>query len=60
MPSSMTMGQVAVQDPVYTVRVTVELPVQVSIRAVTIARIIRTASSSSSSNSQVIRASQSS
>ena len=64
MPSGMTMGQVVVQDPVYTARVTMELPVQVSIRAVIITRIIRTVkgvtTNSSSSSGRVIRASQNS
>ena len=64
MPSGMTMGQVAVQDPVYTVQVTMELPVQVSIRAVIITRIIRTVkgvtTNSSSNSGRVIRASQNS
>ena len=64
MPSGMTMGQVAVRDPVYTARVTMELPVQVSIRAVIITRIIRTVkgvtTNSSSSSGRVIRASQNS
>ena len=58
MLSGMITDQVAVQDPVSTGRITMELPVEVAIRAVTITRIIRTASSSS--NSQVIRASQNS
>ena len=41
MPSGMTVGQVVAQDPVSMGRVTMELPVQVSIRAVIITRIIR-------------------
>ena len=42
MPSDMTVGQVVAQDPVSMGRVTMELPVQVSIRAIIITRIIRT------------------
>ena len=65
MPSGMTVGQVVAQDPVSMGRVTMELPVQVSIRAVIITRIIRadkgvTTNSSSSSSGRVIRASQNS
>ena len=40
--SGMITDQVAVQDPVSMGRATMELPVQVSIRAVTTTRIIRT------------------
>ena len=64
MPSGMTAGQVAVQDPVSMGRVTMELPVQVSIRAVIIITIIRAVkgvtTNSSSSSGRVIRASQNS
>ena len=64
MPSGMTVGQVVAQDPVSMGRVTMELPVQVSIRAVIITRIIRAVkgvtTNSSSSNGRVIRASQNS
>ena len=64
MPSGMTVGQVVAQDPVSMGRVTMELPVQVSIRAVIITRIIRAAkevtTNCSSSRGRVIRASQNS
>ena len=64
MPSGMTVGQVVAQDPVSMGRVTMELLVQVSIRAVTTTRIIRAVTgvttNSSSSSSRVIRASQNS
>ena len=64
MLSGMITDQVAVQDPVSTGRITMELPVQVSIRAVIITRIIRTVkgvtTNSSSSSGRVIRASQNS
>ena len=58
MLSGMITDQVAVQDPVSAGRITIGFPVQDVIRAVTTTRIIRTASSNSSS--QAIRASQSS
>ena len=64
MPSGMTVGQVMAQDPVPMGRVTMELPVQVSVRVVIIARIIRmvkgVTTNSSSSSGRVIRASQNS
>ena len=64
MPSGMTVGQVVAEDPVSMGRVTMELPVQVSIRAVIIIRIIRAVkgvtTNSSSSSSRVIRAIQNS
>ena len=58
MPSGMTVGQVVAQDPVSMGRVTMELPVQVSI-----SRIIRTVkgvTTNSSNSGRVIRASQNS
>ena len=62
MPSGMTVGQVVAQDPVSMGRATMELPVQVLIRAVITTRIIRAVkgvtTNSSSSSSRVIRASQ--
>ena len=63
MLSGMTVGQMVVQDPVSMGRVTMELPVQVSIRAVIITRIIRAVkgvTTNSSSSGRVIRASQNS
>ena len=64
MPSGMTVGQVVAQDPVSMGRVTMELPVQVSIRAAIITRIIKAVkgviTNSSSSSSRVIKASQNS
>ena len=63
MPSGMTAGQVAVQGPVSMGRVTMELPVQVSVRVVIVTRTIRAvkgATTNSSSSSRVIRASQNS
>ena len=64
MPSGMTVGQVVAQDLVSMGRVTMELPVQFSIRAVIITRIIRTVkgvtTNSSSNSGRVIRASQNS